>query len=105
MVKIPTHNISHWTWKNLIGDCIEPSLLWTSVHGTGKYSKCYYRRKVNIKPASSPSISKDDLTTWGYDSDTKHAEMTNQDLICLRPTLWDETYTQHSKILNHELWR
>lgn len=63
----------------------EPSPLQINIHGTGRCSTCYQRRKGNTNPVTHPSIYKSDLMA------RLASAMVAQDLWEWANTLWFES--------------
>lgn len=96
---------SHWTWRRRASAFIETSPLWTSVHGTGKYSACYPRGKSKHQRSYKPfSLQwRPVCKILGCIRSTKLVGKTNQDLIwipahsrrwnpCLTSLRWPRTW-------------
>lgn len=81
------HLPTQWTWRSWTGVYLEPSPLWTSVHGTRKNSAGHKRGDINTSPAANPLIYK-------TVQPARHTGKTaNQYLIWVKATLWDGTHT------------
>lgn len=54
---------THWTQRSRAVAYIEPSLLWSKVFGSERYSVHYQRRNINTIPSTKPLLSNSVLIT------------------------------------------
>lgn len=82
-----------WTRRSQSGACLEPSSLLTSIHGIGRYSASYWRRKLNTSPATNPPILNGDLPEC---AGLIVAQASGSNIwLDLRRTAWDGAHSQH----------
>ena len=83
---------SLWIQESWAESSLQPSLLWTSIHGTRRYSAHHQRRKVNTNSVTNPSMYRSDLFTRYENAVMEQSSWELSQWWTLYPTLprtWD----------------